>query len=256
VKTWSLLQDPEIKEELVAYLQSNKWSMDPAKLIQYSESQMVTLEMRKYIQTAVNKEMLRGLKKYLEVELFLRIGYKVSQGISLATAQCWFHKQGFEYMEVKKGLFYDGQEHPDVVTYHQNVFIPTFDRLRPLLVEYNVDNLQNQVVKLLPPPGEFQLILTPHDEMTAQANNADKSKWVLKGEMPIRKKGAGCRIHHSDIICSTVGHVDDAGEGMKYGNNYEGYWDGARFIKQVIVHHSRQFPSNCRPAGSPNHTRF
>ncbi|KAJ7829648.1 hypothetical protein B0H14DRAFT_1204992 [Mycena olivaceomarginata] len=104
-KTWSLLQDPEIKEELVAYLRSNKWSMDPAKLVQYSESQMVTAEMRKYVQTAVNKEMPRGLKKYPEVELFPRIGYKVSRGISLATARRWLHKQGFEYMEVKKGLF-------------------------------------------------------------------------------------------------------------------------------------------------------
>ncbi|KAJ7333495.1 hypothetical protein DFH08DRAFT_708132 [Mycena albidolilacea] len=168
-KTWSLLQDPEIKEELVAYLRSNKWSMDPAKLVQYSESQMVTAEMRKYVQTAVNKEMPRGLKKYLEVELFPRIGYKVSRGISLATAR------------------------------------------------------------------QFQLILTPHDEMTAQANDADKSKWVLKGEMPIRKKGVGRGIHRSDIICSTVGHIDDAGEGMEYGKNYEGYWDGARFIKQLEV---------------------
>jgi hypothetical protein len=92
--------------------------------------------------------------------------------------------------------------------------------------------------------------------MTAQANDTDKSKWVLKGEMPIRKKGVGCGIHRSDIICSTVGHIDDAGEGMEYGKNYEGYWDGARFIKQVIVHHSRQFPSHCRPVGSPNHTCF
>ncbi|KAJ7792704.1 hypothetical protein B0H14DRAFT_3562594 [Mycena olivaceomarginata] len=107
------------------------------------------------------------------------------------------------------------------LAYRQNVFIPAFDRLRPLLVEYDVNNLQNQVVKLPPPPGEFQLILTPHDEMTAQANDADKSKWVLKGEMPIRKKGVGRGIHRSDIICSTVGHIDDAEEGMEYGNNYE-----------------------------------
>ncbi|KAJ7346460.1 hypothetical protein DFH08DRAFT_914543 [Mycena albidolilacea] len=117
-KTWSLLQDPEIKEELVVYLR----------------------KMRKYVQTAVNKEMSCGLKKYLEVELFSCIGCK--------------------------------------------------------------------------------------------ANNADKSKWVLKGEMPIRKKGVGHGIHRSDIICSTVGHINDTGESMEYGKHYEGYWDGAQFIKQ------------------------
>jgi hypothetical protein len=69
--------------------------------------------------------------------------------------------------------------------------------------------------------------------MTTEANDADKAKWVLHGEMPIRKKGAGRGIHRSDIICSTVGHIDDAGQGMEYGKNYEGYWDGAQFIKQV-----------------------
>jgi hypothetical protein len=63
-------------------------------------------------------------------------------------------------MEVKKGLFYDGHECPDVVAYRQNVFIPAFDRLCPLLVEYDVNNLRNQIVKLPPPLGEFQLILT------------------------------------------------------------------------------------------------
>ncbi|KAJ6482791.1 hypothetical protein C8R45DRAFT_1150430 [Mycena sanguinolenta] len=77
-KTWSLLNDPEIKEELVAFLRSNKWTIDPAKLVEYSKSQMATEEMKKYVQDAVNKEMPRGLKRYLELELFPRIGYKVA----------------------------------------------------------------------------------------------------------------------------------------------------------------------------------
>ncbi|KAJ7891049.1 hypothetical protein B0H13DRAFT_1887378 [Mycena leptocephala] len=168
-KTWSLLNDPEIKEELVAFLRSNKRTIDPAKLVEYSKCQMATEEMKKYVQDAVNKEMPRGLKRYLELELFPRIGYKV----------------------VKKGLFYDGHERPDVVAYRQNVFIPAFDHFRPLLVEYEVGNLEVQIKKPPPPPGEFQLILTPHDEMTAQANDADKARWVLQGEMPIRASKRG-----------------------------------------------------------------
>ncbi|KAJ6583707.1 hypothetical protein B0H10DRAFT_1654173, partial [Mycena sp. CBHHK59/15] len=154
-KTWSLLNDPEIKEELAAYLRSNKWSMDPEKLVKYSKSTMVTEEMKRFVQNAVENEMPRGLKKYLDVELFPRIGYKVARGVSLATARRWLHEQGFDKV------------------------------------------------------------------------------WVHEGEMPIRKKGVGRGIHRSDIICSTHGHIEDAGEGMEYGKNYDGYWDGERFVIQL-----------------------
>jgi hypothetical protein len=223
-KTWLLLNDPEIKEELSAYLRTNKWSMNPEKLVEYSKSKLVTDEMKKFVQNAVNKEMPQGLKKYLEQELFPRIGYKVVRGISLSPARQWLHEQGFEYTEVKKGLFYDGHERPDNVDYRQNVFIPAFDALRPYFVEYRADNLELMVPKPPLPPGEFWLVLTAHDEMTAQANNADKWVWCLKGEMPICKKGVGRGIHRSDIICSTVGHIMEAGEGLEYGKNHDGYW--------------------------------
>ncbi|KAJ7637857.1 hypothetical protein B0H17DRAFT_1277772 [Mycena rosella] len=232
-KTWSLLNDPEIKEELTAYLRSNKWSMNPEKLVEYSKAKLVTDEMKQFIQNAVNKEMPRGLKKYLEVELFPRIGYKVVRGISLTTARQWLHDQGFEYTEVKKGLFYDGHERPDNVDYRQNQFIPAFDALRPYLVEYQVGKLDKLVEKPPPPPGQFWLVLTAHDEMTAQANDGQKAVWIMKGENPIRKKGVGRGVHRNDIICSTFGHVVEAGQGIEYGKNHDGYWDGAQFIKQL-----------------------
>ncbi|KAF7336217.1 hypothetical protein MVEN_02169500 [Mycena venus] len=156
-KTWSLLNDPEIKEELSVYLRTNKWSMNSEKLVEYSKLRLVTDEMKKFVQNAVNKKMPRGLKRYLEQELFPRIGYKMVRGISLATARRWLHEQGFEYTEVKKGLFYDGHERPDNVDYHQNVFIPAFDALRPYFVEYQVGNLELMVQKPPLPPGEFWL---------------------------------------------------------------------------------------------------
>ncbi|KAJ6565408.1 hypothetical protein B0H10DRAFT_2232768 [Mycena sp. CBHHK59/15] len=51
-KTWSLLNDPEIKEELTAYLRSNKWSMIPEKLVEYSKAKLVTDEMKQFVQNA------------------------------------------------------------------------------------------------------------------------------------------------------------------------------------------------------------
>ncbi|KAK6978319.1 hypothetical protein R3P38DRAFT_3334313 [Favolaschia claudopus] len=136
-KTWSLLNDPEVKDELKAYLRTNKWSMNPEKLVEYSKAKVVTEEMKKFVQDT----------KYLEADLFPRVGYKVVRGISLPTARRWLHGQGFEITEVKKGLFYDGTSHetnerPDNVAYRQEEFIPAFDAFWPYFVEYQVDNLE------------------------------------------------------------------------------------------------------------------
>jgi hypothetical protein len=47
------------------------------------------------------------------------------------------------------------------------------------------------------------------------------------------KKGVGCGSHQSDVICSTVGWLKEAGQQLEYGKNYDGYWMGKLFMKQV-----------------------
>ncbi|KAG2357184.1 hypothetical protein BDR07DRAFT_1218534, partial [Suillus spraguei] len=44
--------------------------------------------------------------------------------VSLATAQWWMFKLDYCWREEKKGQYVDGHECDDVVTYHQNVFLP------------------------------------------------------------------------------------------------------------------------------------
>src|SRR5882762_7350923 len=39
--------------------------------------------------------------------------------------------------------------------------------------------------------------------------------------------------HQSDVICLTVGWLADASQTLEYGKNYEGYWTGELFVKQV-----------------------
>jgi hypothetical protein len=129
VKAFTLLDDPEICAELCVYVRSNKWSMNPEKLAQYSQDKMVTTEAAKYIQHVVHHEMLRGLRKYLEVDLFPRIQLKAGKGISISTARRWLQREGFQYMEHKKSLYYDGHDRPDVLAYRQNEFLP---RMREL----------------------------------------------------------------------------------------------------------------------------
>jgi hypothetical protein len=110
VKTFSLLEDPAIRAELRSYVRSNKWVIDPAKLVDFSQKKMIPAAADKYLRKLVDNEMPRGLKQYMEVELFPRVQLKVGKGVSLKTARRFLRNEGFRYIEHKKGLYFDGHD--------------------------------------------------------------------------------------------------------------------------------------------------
>lgn len=101
------------------------------------------------------------------------------------------------------------------------------------LVRYKVGNTEEEVVLQLTPEDGRKLVLVAHDEMTAQANDGMAMSWVWQGEQPLKKKGVGHKLHQSDVICSTKGWLQDASQTLEYGKNYDGYWNGKLFVKQV-----------------------
>jgi hypothetical protein len=208
--------------------------MNPQKLAEFSKNQLIPGEAEKYLCRIVEKEMPRGLKQYMEVELFPRIQLKVGKGISISTARRWLHREGFQYMEHKKALYFDGHDRPDVVSYRQKEFLPAMEKYRERLLGYKVGEVET---KIGGPPNfvERILVLLAHDESTMQANDGPKAGWVLEGEQPLKKKGAGRGLHQSDVICSTVGWLSEASQTLEYGKNYDGYWTGELFVKQVYL---------------------
>lgn len=127
-KSFSLISDPAIRAELRSFVCSNKWAMDPAKLVEFSQQKMVPDAAKKYLEKIVSDEMPRGLKWYMEVELFPQIQLKVGKGVSLQTAHRFLYREGFQYTEHKKSLYYDGHERPDVIDYCQKVFLPAMKK--------------------------------------------------------------------------------------------------------------------------------
>lgn len=201
---------------------------------------MVPAAAKKYLEHIVKTEMPAGLKKYLDVELFPRIHMKVGRGISMSTARRMLMREGFKYTEHKKSLYYDGHERPDVVKYRQEQFLPAMEDHRKRMVEYVVNNVEEELEKKPANYVERRLVLCAHDEMTAQANDGKRKSWVLEGEHALKKKGVGRGIHHSDVICSTFGWLKEASQSLEYGKNYDGYWTGELFVKQVRI-----FPNSC-----------
>jgi hypothetical protein len=108
----SLLNDPAIASELQAYVCSNKWAINLAKLAQFTWKVLILSATDKYPKHIVNEEIPKGLKQYLEYELFPCIQLKVACGISLSTVCHWSHLKAFSTFLAKKACIYD---HPDVV---------------------------------------------------------------------------------------------------------------------------------------------
>ncbi|KAF7371965.1 hypothetical protein MVEN_00054500 [Mycena venus] len=210
-KVYSLLDEPGIKAELRAYVRSNKWAMDPMKLADFTAGKLIPEAAKKYALDAVRNEMPQGLKKYMEAELFPRLQLKAGKGISLSTARRWLHSEGFQYIGHKKDVYFDGHDRPDVVAYRQNEFLPQMAIHARRLVQYIVGDVEKELVKTPDNYVERRLVLCAQDEMTVQSNDDPGKSWVLNNEHKLRKKGRGRGIHRSDIICSTVGHIEEGG---------------------------------------------
>ncbi|KIK43232.1 hypothetical protein CY34DRAFT_106542, partial [Suillus luteus UH-Slu-Lm8-n1] len=230
---YSLLSDPDIAGECRTYLRSNKWAVNPEKLAQFTSGKLIHSAASKYLQHVVEEEMPKGLKKYLELELFPHIHMKVARGVSLSTARRWMRSEGFRYISHKKGLYFDGHNRPDVVEYRQNIFLPFMKACEPRLVQYVVGDVEKELETQPLNYVERRLVLVPHDEMTAQANNDADKTWVCGDEHRLKKKGVGRGIQQSDVICSTVGYLTEASESLEYGKNHMGYWTGEHFVKQL-----------------------
>lgn len=194
-KVYSLLDDPDIVAELCAYICLNKWATNPQKLANFSKNRLIPAEAVKYVHGLIDQEMPHGLKQYMELELFPCIHLNIGKGISVATACWWLHCEGLQYITYKKGLYFNGHDHPDVLQYRQQIFLPKMKEYEPHLIRYVVGNVElEQDIR----PANFvecRIVLCAHDKMTVQSNDATQKSWVFDGEHKLRKKGVGQGIH-------------------------------------------------------------
>ena len=177
--------------------------------------------------------------------------------IKSRTARNWLHKLGFEYKDVKKDVFVDGHERPDVVE-DRKKFLSTMKDLEPYLVEFEEDG--SMKTKEYPDDcavgGDKRrpVIVITHDECTFSANDGIRKAWTQIGDTFLRPKGRGQGIMASDfllpfgrlnlsslseekkkeVIDKTGLTVTEAVELFEYGKSNEGYWDGPKLHKQVV----------------------
>jgi hypothetical protein len=176
------------------------------------------------------------------------------RGIKSRTARNWLHRLGYSWRDIKKGVFIDGHERPDVIQSRWE-FLGQMKDLEPYLVEFNADGTIKE--KEYPPDCKVfgdrrrPVIIIVHDESTFNANDGKHQAWMLDGHNPLRPKGKGKGIMVSEFLLPwgrlNLRHLaepdrqrlndqrvpTDATVFYEYGATGKGYWDGEDLLQQV-----------------------
>ncbi|KAJ7061135.1 hypothetical protein C8F01DRAFT_1252777 [Mycena amicta] len=199
-------------------------AMDPAKLKKFMHGELDGDTAQKYGKHLTSHEMPRGLLKYIKETVLPRLQHKrAGKGFSLATMRRVMIREGFRFTEPKKAVYYDGHERPDVVADRNDCFLAAMQAIRSKLIRFEGGNVTKRIEPTSDDPNFKPHILCSHDEMTTQAHDGKKASWVLDGEQPLLKKGQGRGHHSSEWLNSVDGHMPEAGQGMDYGKNHEGW---------------------------------
>ena len=175
-------------------------------------------------------------------------------GIHSRTARRWLRRLGYNWRDVKKGVFLDGHERPDVVEYRQS-FLEEMHRLSPYFVEFSADGL----IKEKKYPADCSvggldrrpIIIITHDEIIFSTNDVKHQAWIPENGAFLRPKGKGKGLMVSDFLLPwsrlnlfslpktqqdelvNAGIPMEAATTFEYGND-EGHWDGAKLLQQIF----------------------
>ena len=174
--------------------------------------------------------------------------------IAIETARKWLHELGFEVVTARKGIFIDGHEREDVVTYRKQ-FLRRMVKIG--FLHFTNAPTQTSAMAILediePPPLEHRekTVILFHDESTFQSNEDQSLQWGLKGSKTMKPKSRGAGIMLLDFIDEYSGFLDLTDEEyeraktmnpsakkysqafLEYGENREGYWTRDKFMEQM-----------------------
>ncbi|KIJ33502.1 hypothetical protein M422DRAFT_264432 [Sphaerobolus stellatus SS14] len=157
--------------------------------------------------------------------------------ITVRTAQKWLHKLEWWYGKKHNGMYIDGHEWEDVVTYCAE-FLQRMKEYMRCMVTYDNDGNPLNPQGFQVEGGQFRIILVTHDESTFYANDQRKTAWTHSSDKAVpQPKGEGQSLMISDFLTSEWGHLVDGDEEariiFKAGKNRDGYFASEDLLKQV-----------------------
>jgi hypothetical protein len=140
--------------------------------------------------------------------------------ISESTARRWLQQLNWRYGKMQNGMYLDGHEREDVVTY-RNGFVARWKGYEKRFHTWDDDGIEHPPSKANWHPvkgGRFRLILVTHDESTFYQNDSRKTHWIASNSKatPL-PKGDGQSIMVSDFLTAEWGRLcDDGPDGKEF----------------------------------------
>ena len=163
--------------------------------------------------------------------------YDLKKGVSLATAKRWMHYLGYQWSKTPTGQYVDGHEREDVVTYRQQVFIPTWEKLQARMRTW-----EGEMATLVSLTTGRRVVAWHHDESIFYANDRRKIRWVHNSEKAVPvAKGEGASLMVADFVSADYGWLsspdgtEQARVLFKPGKNRDGYFDCKEIIDQMTT---------------------
>jgi len=115
----------------------------------------------------------------LNEQILPSLGFALKDRLSECTAQRWLFSLGWRHTRVKKGVYMDGHERPDVVEYWNNVFLPLMASFERRMVQWTQRLECTELVHIKPELGldEKQIIAVFQDESCFHVNDHKQTMW-------------------------------------------------------------------------------
>jgi hypothetical protein len=107
------------------------------------------------------------------------LGFALKDRLSECTARRWLVSLGWRHTRVKKGVYMDSHERPDVVEYQNNVFLPLMASFEQRMAQWIRRPECAELVCVEPElgPDEKQIIAIFQDESCFHVNDHKQTMW-------------------------------------------------------------------------------
>jgi hypothetical protein len=121
------------------------------------------------------KQFHRALNKCILPSL----GFNLTDGLSERTVRQWLLLLGWRRTRVKKGVYMDGHERPDIVEYRNNVFLPLMALYKTRMVQWKAKGVGLMCIEPDLRPEEKRVIAVFQDESSFHVNDNKQTLWCV-----------------------------------------------------------------------------
>jgi len=116
-----------------------------------------------------------SFRQALNADILPNLNIVLKKPLCVRTARRWLIKLGYQLVSLRKGVYMDGHERPDVVAYRNNEFLPAMLAFESRMTQYIGPSLTPKYPELR--NGQKRVIALFHDESSFHANEYKTSAW-------------------------------------------------------------------------------